>query len=69
MRLSEAELEIMEQIWKLGWPVTAAELAGPLQQKGWKPHPAHLSGPDGGQGSIEGGKAGQTKCVYRLCEQ
>ena len=37
MRLSEAELEIMEQIWKLGRPVTAAELAGPLQQKGWKP--------------------------------
>ena len=37
MRLSEAELEIMEQIWKLGRPVMAAELAGPLQQKGWKP--------------------------------
>ena len=37
MKLSEAELEIMEQIWKLGRPVTAGELAQPLQQKGWKP--------------------------------
>ncbi len=37
MRLSAAELEIMEQIWRLGRPVTAAELAQALADKGWKP--------------------------------
>lgn len=37
MKLSAAELEIMEQIWRLGRPVTAAELAESLQAKGWKP--------------------------------
>lgn len=37
MRLSAAELEIMEQIWKLGRPVTAAELSETLRAKGWKP--------------------------------
>lgn len=37
MKLSTAELEIMEQIWRLARPVTAAELSGALQAKGWKP--------------------------------
>lgn len=37
MKLSTAELEIMEQIWRLGGPVTAAALSGALQDKGWKP--------------------------------
>ncbi len=37
MKLSTAELEIMELIWQLKGPVTASELAGRLAQKGWKP--------------------------------
>ena len=37
MKLSTAELEIMEQIWRLDGPVTAAALGGALQDKGWKP--------------------------------
>lgn len=37
MKLSAAELEIMEKIWGLGRPVTAAELSEGLRAKGWKP--------------------------------
>lgn len=37
MKLSAAELEIMEQIWAQNAPVTAADLTGPLADKGWKP--------------------------------
>ena len=34
VKLSTAELEIMEQIWRLDGPVTAAALSGALQGKG-----------------------------------
>ena len=37
MKLSGAELEIMEKVWELAGPVTAAQLAEPLAEKGWKP--------------------------------
>ena len=37
MKLSDAELEIMEKVWELGAPVTAAQLTERLEEKGWKP--------------------------------
>lgn len=37
MKLSSAEWEIMEQIWQMEQPVTAAELIGRMAEKGWKP--------------------------------
>ena len=37
MKLSDAELEIMEKVWELDAPVTAARLTERLAEKGWKP--------------------------------
>ncbi len=37
MKLSDAELEIMEKVWELGAPVTAAQLTERMAEKGWKP--------------------------------
>ena len=37
MRLSGAEWEIMEQIWQMEQPITAAELSERMRSKGWKP--------------------------------
>ena len=37
MKLSSAEWEIMQQVWAMEQPVTAAQLAERLRQKGWKP--------------------------------
>ncbi|HJA26205.1 MAG TPA: BlaI/MecI/CopY family transcriptional regulator [Candidatus Fournierella merdigallinarum] len=37
MKLSDAELEIMEKVWEMDGPVTAARLTERLAEKGWKP--------------------------------
>lgn len=36
MKLSEAEWEVMEQIWQMEPPVTSVELSLHLKEKGWK---------------------------------
>lgn len=67
MRLSEAELEIMEKIWQLEGPVTAAQLTEKLAEKGWKPSTlltflARMAG----KGALEVERRGKQN-YYRAC--
>ena len=67
MRLSEAELEIMEQILEARAAGHGGRAGRPAAAKGMEAHhPAYLSGPHGGQGGTKVEKRGKQN-VYTAC--